>query len=150
MKRKLFVHEQEVHSWRSMTLTTHRIIHLEARHGFDGSTSIPLEHLQWTRIARSHRPTYAIVAGTFAAFGLYLSGQGTKEVAYVALALALVMLLMYLGTRQAMLILASGGGRIELPIGSGTNTRQKARDFLDAIEHTASVAGRHRQVPAVA
>lgn len=140
MKRRLFAHERELRSWRSLTLTTHRIIHLESWLGFEGSTSILLSHLQWTRIARSSRPLYLVIAGALVLMGIYARGARQEEVAVAAFVAAAVMGLVYLGTRRGMLVLAAGDGRIELPVGPSEQGRQQARDFLDSVE---DAAGRH-------
>lgn len=142
MKRRLFSHERELQSWHSMTLTTHRVIHLESQQGFDGSTSIPLEHLQWTRIDRSHRPIYLIATGLLTILGMFTLGNGAKdlELGLLSLLAAIFMAVAYIATRKATLSLASGGGKIELSINAGDANRQQARDFLDAIEDAASHA----------
>lgn len=140
MKRRLFAHERELRSWRSLTLTTHRIIHLESWLGFEGSTSILLSHLQWTRIARSSRPLYLVIAGLLVLLGVYARGGRVEELAVFSFVAAAVMGLLYLGTRRGVLVVASGDGRIELPIDPSEQGRQQARDFLDTIE---DAAGRH-------
>jgi len=150
MKRRLFAHERELQSWRSLTLTTHRIIHLEAWHGFEGSTSILLPHLQWTRIARSHQPLYLVLAGLLALGCVYALGQGSEAVGGSLFAVAAVLALLYLGSRRASLVLASGDGRIELPIGTDAVARQQARDFLDAIEDAAGRSGPLGQISVAA
>lgn len=137
MKRRLFAHERELQSWRSLTLTTQRVIHRAARQGFESSTSIPLQHIQWTRIARTHQPRLIVLAGLLAALGMYAFGEGSKEIGMILLVVAGMVALVYLGTRHAVLELASGGGRIELVIDSSEQARQQARDFLDAIEDAA-------------
>ncbi len=144
MKRRLFAHERELQSWRSLTLTTQRVIHRAERHGFDSSTSIPLQHVQWTRIARSHQPRLLIFAGLLAALCMYAFGEGNREVGALLFVVAGVITLVYLGTRHAVLELASGGGRIEMVIDAGDQARHQARDFLDAIEDAAG-----RTIPVV-
>lgn len=140
MKRRLFAHERELQSWRSITLTTHRIIHLDAWHGFEGSTSILLSHLQWTSIARSHRPILLVVAGLLGALCMYAFGQGDRGVGGISFAAAAGSALVYLASRRATLVLAAGSGRIELPVDPSTQGRQQARDFVDAIEDAAGRA----------
>ena len=108
MKRRLFAHERELQSWRSLTLTTHRVIHFDARHGLDGSTSIPLPHIQWTRIARSHQPRLVILAGLLAVACLLALWQGAGDMGGILLALAGAAGVAYLSTRRAVLVLASG------------------------------------------
>lgn len=137
MKRRLFVHEREIQSWRSLTLTSHRVIHLDVRHGFECSTSIPLAHVQWTRIERSHRPVLLTASAVFGVLCLLATRQGAQDVALLLFLVGVVAALGYLSTRQAVLLLASGGGRIELPIAANDKARQQARDFLDAIEEAA-------------
>jgi hypothetical protein len=141
MKRRLFAHERELRSWRSLTLTTHRVIHLEMWHGFECSTSILLPHLQWTRIARSHQPTLLILVGLLVLLCAFAIGEGSKEVGGVLLVVAGVVGLVYLSTRRASLVLASGDGRIDLPVEPSEQGRQHARDFLDAIEDAAGRTG---------
>lgn len=137
MKRRLFAHERELQSWRSLTLTTQRVIHRAVRHGFESSTSIPLQHVQWTRIARSHQPSLIILAGLLAALCIYALGEGSKEAGAILLVLAGVLAIAYLRTRHVVLELASGGGRIELVIDADEPSRQQARDFVDAVEDAA-------------
>lgn len=137
MKRRLFVHERELQSWRSLTLTSHRVIHLDARQGFECSTSIPLVHVQWTRIERSHRPVLLLLAALLGALCLLAYRERAQDVAAVFFLVGVVLALGYLSTRQAVLLLASGGGRIELPIDPNDKARQQARDFLDAVEEAA-------------
>jgi len=141
MKRRLFAHERELQSWRSLTLTTHRVIYLDARHGLEGTTSIPLPHIQWTRIARSHQPRLVLLAGLLALACLLAFGRGAEDVAGILFVLAGVAGLAYLSTRRAVLVLASGGGRIELLVDPSEHGRQQARDFLDAIEDVAGRSG---------
>jgi hypothetical protein len=141
MKRRLFAHERELRSWRSLTLTTHRVIHLEMWHGFECSTSILLPHLQWTRIARSHRPNLLILAGLLVLLSMLAFGQGSKELGGILLVVAGVVGLVYLSTRRASLVLASGDGRVELLVAPSEQDRQQARDFLDAIEDAAGRVG---------
>jgi hypothetical protein len=140
MKRRLFAHERELQSWRSLTLTTHRVIHLEMLHGFECSTSILLPHLHWTRLARSHRPLLLVFAGLLVLLCMLALGQGSKEAAGFLFLMAGVVGLLYLGSRRASLVLASGEGRIELPVDASDRARQQARDFLDAIEDAAGRA----------
>jgi hypothetical protein len=137
MKRRLFVHERELQSWRSLTLTSHRVIHLDVRHGFACSTSIPLAHVQWTRLTRSHRPVLLVLAAILGSSCLFALAQDAKEIGALFCLIAIVTGIAYLSTRQAIFMLASGGGRIELPIGANEKVRQQARDFLDAIEQAA-------------
>jgi hypothetical protein len=150
MKRRLFAHERELRSWRSLTLTTHRVIHLESWPGFEGSTSILLSHLQWTRIARSSRPLYVVIAGLLVLFGVYARGARAEEVAVFSFVAAVVMGLAYLATRRGVLVLASGDGRVTLPIDSSAQGRQQARDFLDTIEDAAARHGALGQLSASA
>ena len=150
MKRRLFAHERELQSWRSLTLTTHRVIHLEMWPGFDGSTSIPLQHIQWTRVARSHQPLLVVLAALLVALCMLALAQGAKEIGGLLLVVACVRGIAYLSTRRAKLVVASGGGRIELPVEPSERGRQQARDFLDAIEDAAGRAGSLAQISAAA
>lgn len=146
MKRRLFAHERELQSWRSLTLTTHRVIHLEAWHGFEGSTSILLPHIQWTRIARSHRPSLLILAGFLVLLCMLAMRGGADEVGGILFLGAAVAGLAYLGSRRASLVLASGDGRIELPVDSSDDGRRRAREFVDAVEDAAGRAGSLGQI----
>ena len=150
MKRRLFAHERELQSWRSLTLTTHRVIHFDARHGLDGSTSIPLPHIQWTRIARSHQPRLVILAGLLAVACLLALWQGAGDMGGILLALAGAAGVAYLSTRRAVLVLASGGGRIELLVDPSEEGRRQARDFLDTIEDVAGRSGPLAEISLVA
>lgn len=136
MKRRLFSHEQELHSWSGLTLTTHRIIHHVSQHGFDASTSMLLEHVQWTRISRIHRPLLSILGIGMIALGA-ISLMFSKGVAPILFVVGLVILLIYHSTRRTALVVASGGGRIELAFQPSERSRQFARDVLDAVESAA-------------
>lgn len=140
MKRRLFASERELHSWRSLTLTSHRVIHLDVRHGLACSTSIPLAHVQWTRIARSHRPALLSAAGLLGLLSMLALESGDTRLALLLLVVGAVLALAYLGSRHATLRLASGGGHIELPVGASEQARLQARDFLDAVEAAAGHA----------
>lgn len=139
MKRHLFSDEQELQSWNGLTLTTHRIIQYVSQHGFDASTSMLLEHVQWTQISRVHRPLLPILGfGMIALGGIsLLFSKGPAPVLFVV---GLVILLVYQVTRRTALVVASGGGRIELPFQPSERSRQLARDFLDVVESAACQA----------
>lgn len=144
MKRRLFSDEEELQSWSGLTLTTHRIIHHVAQHGFDASTSMLLEHVQWTRVSRVHQPLLPILSGGMIVLG-GLSLAFSKGLAPILFIVGVVILLIYQATRRAALIVAAGGGRIEFAFQPSERSRQLARDFLDVVESAASRAraGRH-------
>jgi len=137
MKRRLFGHEREIQSWRSITLTTHRVIHFDAERGFESSTSILLPHLQATKIARSHEPKYAVLAAGLGLLGLYFIAAHESAGALIALLLAFVLAAIYFGSRRAMLSLAAGSVSIEIPIPASAPMRQQARAFIDTVEDAA-------------
>lgn len=139
MKRRLFADEKELQSWSGLTLTTHRVIHYVSQHGLDASTSMLLEHVQWTRISRVHHPLLSILGGGVIVLGV-MSLVLSDRAAPVLLILGLVILLIYLVTRRTTLIVASGEGRIELPFQPSEHSRQHARDFLDVVESAAGQA----------
>lgn len=141
MKRRLFTDEHELQSWSSLTLTTHRIIQHISQHGFDASTSILLDHVQWTRISRVHKPLLPIVGGGLLVLGAIASFEERGSAAPVLFVAAIVVLVIYQATRRATMTVASGSGRIELALQPTEHSRQLARDFLDAVESAASLAG---------
>ena len=134
MKRRLFAHERELQSWRSLSLTSHRVIHLDARNGRARSTSIPLVHVQWTQVTRIHSPLLLalIVFSGILGFVALLNDAMLPTIATILA--ALVLGVAYMRTRRVLVALASGGGRIELVIAAGKDVQQQARDFLDAVE----------------
>lgn len=137
MKRRLFAHEREIQSWRSLTLTSHRVIRLDARQGFESSASIPLAHVQWTRIEHSHRPILLTLAALCGFLGVLAFDQDQSQVGVFSLIAGVVLLAMYLSSRRVLLEVSSGGGRIELPMTANRDVQQQARNFLDAVEEAA-------------
>ncbi len=144
MKRRLFGHESELQSLGSLTLTTHRVIHQQSQNGVESSTSILLQHVQYTRVARSHRPLWLVMSGGMLALGLLSTATGAKPLFPGFLVAAVVFALIYAVTRRAVLSVASGGGRIELGVDPGRASRERVRDFLDAIDGVAALVPRER------
>lgn len=140
MKRRLFPNEREIQSWKSLTLTTHRIIHLATTTGLAASTSIPLAHIQCTKMARSDKPGWLGAAGLAAFFAM---GAGLADNSNGGIGLALISLvcaLVYLATRRLALVIASAGGAITTSLDPRERASQTTRDFLDAVDHAASIA----------
>ena len=145
MKRHLYAGEHELQSWGSLTLTTNRIIQYLSFHGFDASTSLMLEHVEWTRLSRRHKPWLLIVGGCLVGLGV-LALVSSANAGALPLAAGLVFLLFYLATRRLVLVVAAGEGRIALTLKGTDRVRQLALDYLDVIEGAAQRA-RH-QLPA--
>lgn len=141
MQRRLFSGEQEVTSWKTLTVTTHRVIFLAAAGSEQSSTSLMLMKVEWTRIARTHQPLLLLLALLFLVFGLLFS-QFSINALIVLFGSAVVTLLAYLASRKVALQIGAGAGRIEVVLDGSQALRNSARDFLDIVDSVAAAAQR--------
>ncbi len=141
MQRRLFSGEQEIQSWKTLTVTTHRVILWASVGGEQSSTSLMLMKIEWTRIARTHQPLLLLLALLFLVGGLLFS-QFAMNALIVLFGAAIITMLAYLGSRKIALQIGAGDGRIEVVLGSAQALRDSARDFLDIVDSAAAAAQR--------
>ncbi len=141
MQRRLFSGEQEIQSWKTLTVTTHRVIFWASVGGEQSSTSLMLMKIEWTRIARTHQPLLLLLALLFLVGGLLFS-QFSMNALIVLFGASIITMLAYLGSRKIALQIGAGDGRIEVVLGSAQALRDAARDFLDIVDSVAAAAQR--------
>lgn len=154
MKRRLFPGEREIRSIGSLTLTNHRVILYAKGCNLEDSTSLLLDHVQWTRLVSAPRlwspKIVAIMAGLalLVVAGLAYAAVYSGTLWPVALCLCILAVIVGLchGPWYASLVVGSGSGRIRFRVGPGLWSRRQARDFLDDVERAAGLTGRHRSV----
>lgn len=138
MKRRLFANERELRSLGNLTLTTHRVIvHARHRRG-EASTSLLLDHVQWTRLASGSQPELTVVAIALGLLGAMLLVQGSYVLGSTLSSLALFMGLLNVTWRRTTMVIGSGNGRIKAWIDGDPDRCRQARSFLDAIERAAA------------
>lgn len=141
MKRRLFPGEREIRSLGNLTLTTHRVIHHRRTHGGERSTSVLLNHIQWTQLAYTHRWGTRLAIAALVGLGLVISLIGVTELGLPFALVAIVVSVALVPHRRAALVVGTGTSRIELRLESDDHQRKRARDLLDAIEHAAGRRG---------
>lgn len=138
MKRRLFANEHELRSLGNITLTTHRVI-AYARHGQgEASTSLRLDHIQWTRLASGSQPELTVIAVVLGGLGMALSFDGSHALGSTLFLSAFIMGLLNIMRRRAAVVIGSGSGRIKAWIDGDPDRCRQARSFLDAIDHAAA------------
>lgn len=137
MKRRLFPGEREIRSLGNLTLTTHRVIHHHRTHVGELSTSVLLDHIQWTQLTYTHCWWTLLAIAGLVGLGLLTTWVGIAALGLPSLLAALVLAVTLVPRRRAALVVGTGASRIELRLESDDHQRKRARDLLDAIEHAA-------------
>lgn len=138
MKRRLFANERELRSLGGITLTTHRVIAYDRHGNGSASTSLQLDQVQWTRLARGSRPELKVAAAVIGLLGLGLLFEGILVIGAMLGAIALCMALLNVMWRRTAMEIGSGSGRIKAWIEDEPDRQRQARSFLDAIDHAAA------------
>ena len=118
----------------TLILTTHRIRHQTESFGYARIISIMLEELASCAMARTSYPLFLVLAALCAAGGLLISvgNRGDAAPLGLGLVLALILVVLFLASRQEIISLASAGATIR--VSTRSMKRGAARDFLDATE----------------
>ncbi len=136
VKRRLSSDEQELRSLGNLTLTTRRVIAYARRGRAEASTSLLLDHVQWTRLASEGHPTRATVALVLGALaiatllGESLALGGVSSAAFVLAGL-------HAARRHTTVTIGAGHGRIKAWLDGDLDRRRQARSFLDAVDRAA-------------
>jgi len=118
----------------TLILTTHRIRHQTESFGYARIISIMHEELASCAMLRTSYPVFLVLAALCAAGGLLITvaNRGDAAPLGLGLLLALILVVLFLASRQEVVSLASSGATIR--VSTRSMKRGAAKDFLDAIE----------------
>lgn len=118
----------------TLILTTHRIRHQTESFGYARIISIMLEELASCAMVRTSYPLFLVLAALCAAGGLLITvaNRGDAAPLGLGLVLALILVVLFLASRQEMVSLASAGATIR--VSTRSMKRGEAKDLLDATE----------------
>ena len=118
----------------TLILTTHRIRHQTESFGYARIISIMLEELASCAMVRTSYPLFLVLAALCAVGGLLITvaNRGDAAPFGLGLVLALILVVLFLASRQEMVSLASAGATIR--VSTRSMKRGEAKDLLDATE----------------
>ena len=118
----------------TLILTTHRVRHQTESFGYARIISIMLEELASCAMLRTSFPLFLVLAALCAAGGLLLTvaNRGDAAPLGLGLVLALILVVLFLASRQEIVSLASAGATIR--VSTRSMKKDESRHFLDATE----------------
>ncbi len=123
----------------TLILTTHRIRHQTEAFGYARIISIMLEELASCAMVRTSYPLFLVLAALCVAGGFLITVANRGDAAPLGLGfvLALILVVLFLASRQEIVSLASAGATIR--VSTRSMKRGEAKDFLDATESAKNV-----------